>query len=144
MCVSSQMRAPAQHTLSSMVNILEHVFQWHYMCCVQLYCCQWFSTVWHPSHWNMEPHCLLWYLSMFPVGLPSVNWLYCDITHLPVASCGYMTTQMTYPQSMVRRCYFMGKILLPYFWNLILQYFSVSIINKIDILKFKTDILHHN
>jgi len=41
-----------------------------------------FPLVWHHSHEKTKPHCVLWYLTMFPVGLPSLNWFYGYVTCL--------------------------------------------------------------
>lgn len=144
MCLSSLIRAPAQHTLPSTIDKLEHmgpclsptyvlplskamrhihIYFSDITCAVYISTnCQWISTVWCHSHVKLESYWLLSHLSMLPVGLPSVNWAYCDRTHLSVASMAiWQHRWSTHAHYMVKSkvwCYFTGKTPLPYFWNL--------------------------
>jgi hypothetical protein len=38
------------------------------------------STSSHTSHSRIESHCVLWHWTMFPVGLPYLNYLYDEMT----------------------------------------------------------------
>jgi len=74
----------------------------------------------YPSHIKIESHCAFRYLTLFPVGVPSVNWCVWPYDMLHVHSPGSLTIQTIYSCRLcgeIRDRMTVWNMLLPYFLN---------------------------